>query len=597
MKITNEELSRTKPNRSLESREGRPVRFEHEGLSPTKPNNSLETREGRPVRFIALSFFKLGAFLLTLFIGSELIISCANVTSPTGGPKDTIPPTLIRSIPKQQEKNYKGTQIMLEFNEWMKLKNPKEEIIITPNVKELNVIAKKNLVIIDFEEKLKDSTTYSIAFRESLQDLNEGNPVEDYHLAFSTGTEIDSLEMSGTVTQLMKGLPAEKYTVAIYQVDTFDIFKHKPVYFTRTDKKGKFKIQNLKAGDYSIYAFDDKNKNLLLETKSEKFGILPNKISLYDHVDSITLKTIALDSRPITIAGIRSLGHFTKVRFNKNLTNYSITSLDPNDKKIRHHFSATQAEVDIFPIKPATDSTLIKLHATDSLSQTLDSAFYIKQTNAKSLKEKIKVTSTNTQLLDDNHKFTAELTTTEYIQSILPDSIFILKDTINTIPFTQADITYDTIFRKLRLEETFLKKDSIKWKQAKFVLGKMAFISIYGDSTKKAATPITYIAAEETATLIITFPSVKPNTLIELLDDKYEQMGIYPQTKTLTIKNIKPSSVILRAITDENGNGKWDNGNPHKKILPENMTYYQNEQGKQLTPLRANWEVEIKWKL
>ena len=565
--------------------------------SSSKPNRSLGTQPGRPVRFLLQCLCKLGAFLLALFIGSELIIACANVTSPTGGPKDTIPPTLIRSIPQQQEKNYKATQIMLEFDEWMKLKNAKEEIIITPNVKEMNVIAKKNLVIIAFEEKLKDSTTYSIAFRESLQDLNEGNAVEDYHLAFSTGTEIDSMQMSGNVVQLMNGLPAEKYTVAIYKEDTFDIFKHKPVYFTRTDKKGQFKIQNLKTGEYSIYAFDDKNKNLLLETKSEKFAILPNTISLQDHQDSIALSTIALDARPITIAGIRSLGHFTKVRFNKNLTNYSITSLDPTDRKIRHHFSATQAEVDIFPTKPAPDSTLIKFHATDSLSQTIDSTFYIKQTTAKSLKEKIIVTSAKTQLLDDTHKFTAELTTTEYLQRIFPDSIYILKDTINTIPFAKADITYDTIFRKIRLEKTFLKKDSIIWKQAKFVLGKIAFLSIYGDSTTKAATPITFITAEETATLIITFPSIKPNTLIELLDDKYEQMGIYPQTKTLTIKNIKPSSVILRAITDENGNGKWDNGNPHKKILPENMTYYLNEQGKQLTPLRANWEVEIKWKL
>ena len=583
---------------------------------PNKPNRCLWIKRGRPVSLytiqqnslkhntqlfqfhpLAKSCFKLGGLILAMFIASELILSCANVTSPTGGPKDTIPPTLIRSIPKQQEKKYKGTQIMLEFNEWMKLKNAKEEIIITPNVKEMNVIAKKNLVLIDFEEKLKDSTTYSIAFRESLQDLNEGNPVEDYHLAFSTGSEIDSMQMSGSVVQLMKGLPSEKYTVAIYREDTFDIFKHKPVYFTRTDKKGKFKIQNLKAGDYSIYAFDDKNKNLLLETKSEKFGFKPEKISLQNHQDTIDLKTIALDSRPITIAGIRNMGHFVKVRFNKNLTNYTIVSLDSADKKIRHHFSATQAEVDIFPTKTVPDSTLIKLFATDSLSQLLDSTFYIKQTTAKSLKEKVKVSTAQTQLLDDTHTFTAELTTTEYLQSILPDSIYILKDTIHQIPFTKADITYDTILRKIRLQKAFLKKDSIKWKQAKFVLGKMAFISIYGDSTKKASSPITFITAEETATLIITFSSVKPNTLIELLDDKYERMGLYPQTKTLTIKNIKPSSIMLRAIMDDNGNGNWDNGNPNTNTLPENITFYFNAEGKQLTPLRANWEVEIKWKL
>jgi Bacterial Ig-like domain len=523
--------------------------------------------------------------------------SCANVTSPTGGPKDTIPPTLLRSIPKQQETDYKGSEIMLEFNELMKLKSAKEEIIITPDIKEVNYIAKKNLVLIDFKEKLKDSTTYSISFREAIQDLNEGNPVEDLHLAFSTGKEIDSLQIRGNVQQLLKGIPADKYTVAIYQSDTFNIFKHKPTYFTRTNKKGDYKIQNLKAGEYFVYAFEDKNKNLLLESKTEKFGFLPQPISLQNNKDSINLNTLVLDSRPITIAGIRSLGHFTKTRFNKNLTNYSLKSLDSTDKKIRHFFSTTQSEIDIFPNKPATDSTLIKLIAIDSLGQTMDSSFYVKQTTAKSLKEKIKISTNKIQLIDDVQTFYAELTATELIKQINPDSIYILQDTINQIPFATEDIRYDTSFRKIKIEKKFQKKDSIKWSKAKFVLGKMAFISIHGDSTKKTTEPIKYITAEETATLIIDFTSEKPNTLIELLNDQYKSIGLYPQTKKLTIKNINPSSVIIRAISDDNKNRQWDNGNPNKKILPERVTFYTNPEGKQLIPLRANWEVEIKWKL
>ncbi len=484
---------------------------------------------------------------------------------------------------------------MLEFDEFLKLKNAKEEIIITPNVRKVKYTAKKNLVQLDFEEKLKDSTTYSISFREAIQDLNEGNPAEDLHLAFSTGSQIDSLQISGNVQQLLKGVPAEKYTVALYQSDTFNIFKHRPVYFTRTNKSGDFKILNLKAGDYLIYAFEDKNKNLLLESKSEKFGFKPDSISLRTHQDSIQLQTIALDSRPITIAGIRSLGHFTKIRFNKGLTNYTISSLDQSDKKIRHCFSTTQAEVDIFPTKPATDSTLVKLFATDSLNQTLDSIFYIKQSTAKSLKEKIKTISTSARLTEDSHKFYAELTHTELLQSIFPDSLYILKDTINQIPFTLENITYDTINRKITIEKIFQKKDSIQWKKAKFVLGGTAFTSIHGDSTKKSTLSVSYINPEETATLIIEFPSIKPNTIIELLDEQNKSLGQYQQDKILTIKNIKPATISLRAIYDTNNNGIWDPGNPNLKILPENIRFYVNTEGKQKIPLRANWEVNIKW--
>jgi len=523
--------------------------------------------------------------------------SCANIGSPSGGPRDTIPPSLIKSSPKQGQKNFKGNEIALEFDELMKLKNPKEEIIITPDIKTAKFSAKKSTVLIDFDEKLFDSTTYSISFREALQDLNEGNPAEDLTLAFSTGNEIDSLLIRGNVQLLLKGVPCDKYTVALYQSDTFDIFKHQPLYFTRTNKTGDFKMQNLKAGEYFIYTFEDKNKNLVLESKNEKFGFKPEKISIQADKDSIELKAIALDARPITIAGIRSLGHFTKVRLNKNLTAYTLTSLDTLDKKIRHCFSATQAEIDIFPNRPTTDSTLIKLTGVDSLNQTIDSTFYIKQTTARSLKEKIKVTLAKAELTDDSHKFYAELNTSELLSNILPDSIYIFPDTITQIPFSRENIRFDTLRRKIFIEKTFQKKDSIKWNKAKFILGGMAFTSIHGDSTKKSTLPISYITAEETATLIVEFPTVIPDMVIEILDEGYKPIASFPQAKIITIKNLSPTSFILRAISDDNKNGVWDPGNPNKKILPENISFYINQEGKKQIPLRANWEVNIKWNL
>jgi uncharacterized protein (DUF2141 family) len=533
------------------------------------------------------------AFLnTTLFI---LLFGCANVTAPTGGPKDEKPPALQSTIPKQGQTNYKGSRILLEFDESLKLKNPKEEIIITPAVKDAKFSAKKNLMIIDFEEKLKDSTTYSISFRESIQDLNEGNPAEDLNLAFSTGNEIDSLRISGTVEQLLKGQPADKYTVAVYQSDTFNIFKHKPVYFTRTNKEGKFKILNLKAGDYSIYAFEDRNKNLLLESKTEKFGIQKEKIALYHHTDSVKLKTIALDSRPVTIAGIRSIGHFTKVRFNKNLVSYRLTSLDPSDKNIRHCFSASLSEIDIYPSKPVNDSTRVRIIAIDSLDQQRDSVFYIKQTAVKSQKDKIKISSASATFNEDTQKFSAELSTTELLKNILPDSMYIQVDSTIKVTLKLDEIKLDTIFRKIRIEKLFQKKDSIKWKNLNLTIANMAFTSIHGDSTRKQVIPITYITPEETAILIIESSQTKSSVLLELLDDRYNPLEMVNHGKLITIKNIKPGSVLLRAIVDTNHNGKWDPGNPNLKILPEEIIYYTTAEGKQQIPLRANWEVNIKW--
>ena len=515
--------------------------------------------------------------------------------APTGGPKDESAPELISSIPKQGQTNYNGSRVMLEFNEFLKLKNPKDEIIVSPDIKDVNYTVKKNIVSIDFDEKLQENTTYSFAFRESIQDLNEGNPAEDLHLAFSTGAEIDSLQISGNVTQLLKGQPSEKYSVAIYQSDTFDIFKHRPSYFTRTNKNGDFEIRNLKAGEYKIYAFEDKNKNLVLESRSEKFGILAENISLNDHVDSISLKTIPLDSRPITVTGIRGLGHFTKVRLNKNLTSYTLISQDINDKNIPNCFSGNQSEIDIFPNKPPNDSTLVRLVGIDSLEQRLDTLFYVKQTSAKSLKEKIKISVTKCQLLTDAQKFYSELKASELLNSIQPDSIYIQIDSTSILPFNSTDIRYDTIFRKITIEKTFERKDSISWKTARFVLGRMAFTSIYNDSSTTTTSPINAILPEETASLIIESELLKPNILIEILDDRQNSIGLYQHAKTIVVRSIKPGSVYIRRIEDNNQNGKWDPGNPNLKILPENIVFYINPEGKTQIPLRANWEVNIPW--
>lgn len=531
------------------------------------------------------------AFLILAF----LHWTCANVSAPMGGPKDETPPKLISSIPKQGQTNYPGRGVTLEFDEFLKLKNPKEEIIITPNVKDAKFIAKKNLFLIEFPEKLADSTTYSIAFREAIQDLNEGNPAEDLHLAFSTGSVIDSLKIEGVVNQLKVGAPAEKYTVAVYTQDTFDIFKHKPVYFTRTNKEGKFSITNLKAGKYFIYAWDDKNKNLSLQSQSEKFGFLPDTLNLTTNTDSLEIQTLALDSRPITVSGIRSLGHFTKVRLNKNVVSYTLKSLDANDQNIHNSFSGSQAEIDIFPNKPAGDSTLITLSAQDSLNQTKDSTFYLKQTMAKSLKEKIKLSPGKIEVQEETQKLSGQLKLSELIKAIKPDSIYVRLDSVRTVPFAKDEISYDTIFRSIKLNKTFQKSDSIDWKTSRLVFGGGAFTSIYGDSSKQTPTTITLLKTEEMAVLIIESKAAKPNTILEIVNERFEVIASLPHSKITTFKNLPANTFMLRAISDSNKNGKWDSGNPNQKTLPENIVYYINDQKKKQIPLRANWEVNIKW--
>ncbi|MFM7329992.1 MAG: Ig-like domain-containing protein, partial [Bacteroidota bacterium] len=311
------------------------------------------------------------------------LASCANIIPPTGGPQDTIPPKLIQSLPPNGQTNFSGKTSQLEFNEDIQLKDAKEEIIITPTFgKETKFLFKKNIVLIEPSESLSKDVTYSIAFRQSIQDLNEGNPAEDLKLAFSTGQFIDSLSIYGKVTTAAEDKPAEKYTVAIYQSDTFNIYKHAPVYITRTAKNGTFSILNLKPGTYNAYAFADKNKNLKVDSQSEWFGTAPMPINLPEQKDSIRIPVIRIDTRPLKMNSSRGVSNYAVIRLNKAPATYT---LKPTDKRIKliSHYGSNRSEITTYPPALFPDSTLVRLTAEDSVGQRIDTAFYIKQTKQK----------------------------------------------------------------------------------------------------------------------------------------------------------------------------------------------------------------------
>ena len=141
---------------------------------------------------------------LILIAVFSILYACARQTTPNGGPKDLAPPKLLRSTPSNNEKNFKEKILTFYFSEQVKLKEPKEEIIITPEPpKNLFYLAKQNRITIESKTPWKDSTTYSIAFREAIQDITESNPIENLRIAFSTGSIIDSLTLHGKIVDAL----------------------------------------------------------------------------------------------------------------------------------------------------------------------------------------------------------------------------------------------------------------------------------------------------------------------------------------------------------------------------------------------------------
>jgi len=516
------------------------------------------------------------------------------VVPPTGGPKDTIPPTLIKSIPSNEEVKYQGANVELIFDEAIALKNAKEEIIITPSTgKETQFLARKNSVIIRPSKPFESGITYSIAFRQAIVDLNEANPAEDLKLAFSTGEFIDSLKIHGRVQKWPEDVPAEKITVAIYQSDTFNILKSQPGIFTRTDKRGRFSLTNLKPGKYFIYAFEDKNKNLRADSQTELIAFLNDTIKTHHQKDSIKLFATKLDARPLKINSYRNISNYGIIRLNKNIVGYKLTNLT-GDKKILSQFAQTQNEILYYPETVVGDSARVKLSVLDSAGFVADSTFYIKQTPQKPIKEIFKLSVIKTRNFEGEPNSSITLNTNLPLVKQLQDSLLVLKDTIPLFK-RKFSAQYDSIYRKVEIVTQIQLPDSIKNTDVSVGLPAATFVSIFNDSSTALTIKIPARKQATMARLILESAKNSDKVLIQALNEKGEIIHQEPLRKRILFKNLPPENISLRAIHDTNGNNSWDPGHPTNKRPPEKITYYRNENGDRKIPLRANWELTVSW--
>jgi uncharacterized protein (DUF2141 family) len=536
--------------------------------------------------------------LLILFIFSM----CANQTSPGGGPQDKKAPELLSSKPKNNQLNFKGETFELEFDEYIKLKDPAEEIMITPAVgKETKFIAKKNKVIIVPKNKLLENTTYSISFRDGVQDISESNPAYNLRLAFSTGPEIDSLQVFGSISEMFKEEIPEKITVALYQSDTFNIYNHQPVYFTRTDKQGKFIISNLKAADYYIYAFDDKSKNLKVESKTERFGFLTKKIELTGEYDSLKIPLIRVDARDIKITNIRHTEKISRIKFNKRIDSLTV-NYDRTNKFI-YNFGDTKEELIFYKDNLGKDSVKVNIQATDSVGHSLDTITYIKSVEVKVIKETFKMSSFELKYEMETEKLTASSSFNKPITAFTLDSMYVQIDSTTFQPITKKEITIDTLNHKLKIETTVKRKvpeaipnpEEPKKKQkvekSLLVFGKGAFVSLENDSSKASSNEIKIPEGEETGSLSIEIKTKEKTYIIQLLTTSGQVVKSLRQPTKYVFKNLVPREYKIRTLIDRNDNGTWDVGSFEKRIEPESIILYKTFDGKTSTPVRANWEV------
>ncbi len=518
--------------------------------------------------------------------------SCANQTTPTGGPMDTIPPILIKSKPEHKQKNYTDKTIELTFNEFVNLNNPNNEILVSPALTEdLEFKVKKNTVHIINPKDWEENTTYTLSFREGIRDITENNSPRNLRLAFSTGPTIDSLSIFGRIRLVLKESIPENITIALYKTDTFNIFEHKPSYITVSNKNGSFSLENIKAGSYYAYAYEDKNKNLTVESRTEKFGFLKDPIQLYDRQDSITIPLVNLDMRQLSINNIRNNGLYTQIKFNKNIINYNISTSDAT--KFINSFGGDQTEVVFYNPKPIKDSLRIHFTATDSIESLVDTTFYIASKEPTFIPANFSVKATRPNYNLNYNLISQSYQLSKPLQTIIYDSVFIQIDSTESIVSTPEDFSYDSTQKKLTFKKNILRDTLFKVKDFKveIILAPSAFISVEADSSAFQKQQIAPVNKAQTGTLLIETKTEVPHYIIQLFNSTGDLIEELTNEAKHTYNFLPPQNYKIRVIIDRNNNGKWDPGNFFKHEEPEQIWIYQTADKKFDFPIRANWEL------
>ncbi len=219
--------------------------------------------------------------VLSLILIAISIASCANRGTPTGGEKDILPPEITKSVPENFSTNFKGDEIKIYFNEYVKINDLRKQLIVSPPMDTEPIVTPvsgaSEYITIKILDTLEANTTYAFNFGESIVDNNEQNPYPYYRYVFSTGNTIDSLSVKGYVVDALEEEPDTFVSVMLYEVDsTYTdsiIYKEKPRYITNTlDSVTTFSIDNIKAGTYKIIALKDQNSNYLFNKKNDKIG-------------------------------------------------------------------------------------------------------------------------------------------------------------------------------------------------------------------------------------------------------------------------------------------------------------------------------------
>lgn len=573
-------------------------------------------------------------FLFTILIFA--VGSCANrAAGPTGGPKDSIPPVVVRSSPINGAVNFKKKDIQVYFNENITLDKVSENVVVSPPQKTQPIVrANAKVLSVSLQDELQDSTTYSILFGNAIVDLNERNPLENYVFSFATGDEIDSLQIAGRLLNAENLDPMSGVFVGIHDNlnDTAilgDQFKR----IAKTDSEGKFTIQNIKNGQYKLYALSDLNRDFKYQPgESVAFydSIITPEVRLEQRIDtiwsdSVTVDTIHMFSQTVFTPDDILIKLFKETKKRQ----YLVKSERTDSKYFQLFFNDKQDSLPrITPLNFDVDTRFLvqKSGQLDSLTYWIPDAAVYNQDTLTLTVEYLKTDSlfNYVSTVDTLNLFQRKPRQTsrgkseeEVVEEQKPlnfknnlsssfdfyrDIVFSFEEPLDSFCVGKIHLFHkvDTITEPV--EFTCLYKDSIgrilglshAWKPEESYelnIDSAAFVSIYGRVSNQLKSSFKIKSLEDYSTLKITLQNYDPNAYIQVIDSKEQVIqSKRAEQQGAVFQYLRPGEYFLRMFIDANQNDKWDTGDLERRIQPEEVIYFSKK-----LSLRANWELEETW--
>lgn len=553
-----------------------------------------------------------------IFILIALTISilqgCANVGQLKGGPKDTKPPQIVQALSTPNlQTNFKKQPIILTFDEWVKLEDVFNQVVVSPPLNERpEVILKGKKLFIKFadDEILRENATYTINFGDAIKDITEGNAAKSLRFVFSTGPVIDSLEVTARVVDAITGLPTEGVVLMLYDnlSDTV-VRKLKPFYFGKTDKEGFTRIENVRAGTFKVFALKDLDLNYLFNQDSENIGFPDSTLTISaNNKDFIKQDTTTrTDSLQRITDSIAAANTSLKIRLFEPRKSLKINGRE-TDKygvvKLIFNQEIKKSDATFDDVKQnalteiSRDSLLIWYNQPD---ETLWNIYFKgeKQTDTIRIRPRGKVDfmkrgrlaplSITTQILKTPTK-PVEIAFNYPIQNIDTNSnnqlIKLIDTSKNVIPLS---IKMDsTSKRKLIFEAPW--KDG---QQYQLTILPNALTDIYGFKNDSIISKINILNKKEFGNIILTIKQLdKGKSYIcqvlsgtGLVEEEFFIDNVSSFEKRF--ENMRPDQYSFKIIEDLNKNRVWDTGDYDKKIQPERIFIEKPSEA-----LRADWDLE-----